>query len=291
MSSPRSNWIGIGVVALGLLAAALWLGQRPEPETREAAPVAALPTAPAPVSEPAVAAAEAQARLELSLRLIGTTVAEDPARHRAVIVDFAQDRRQVVRIDDRLLDYEAVYVREIETLRVRLDVEGEVRWLHLDLETPVEPAAYRMPVEWWTELADKDSGELTEAEREELMLEGIKKMWRMQLGRREPELQPQQGIFAPWEEDGEFVGIFASRIIQGGLFDQLGLEPFDIVHDVNGVPVRSPDDTLELMQRFAHDSQIRIHLTRDGEPVTIESHLAPQILEDLGVPDDVPEPS
>ena len=63
------------------------------------------------------------------------------------------------------------------------------------------------------------------------------------------------------------------------------------MHDVNGVPVRSPDDTLELMQRFAHDSQIRIHLTRDGEPVTIESHLAPQILEDLGVPDDVPEPS
>jgi hypothetical protein len=54
------------------------------------------------------------------------------------------------------------------------------------------------------------------------------------------------------------------------------------------VKVKSPEDTLEWMERFAHDREIRIHITRDGEPVTIESHLAPQILdEDL----DMPEPS
>ena len=103
----------------------------------------------------------------------------------------------------------------------------------------------------------------------------------MTLGRREPEYQVTQGVFAPWEEDGEFVGIFVSRIRKGGLFDQFGLEQRDIIHDVNGVPVRSPEDTIEVMERLAHDREIRIYLTRHGEPVTIESHLAPSVLEEF----------
>ena len=284
MSSRRIK--AVSAVALaGLVAAAgVWVSVRSEPAPRQSAPVAVLPTATESRPEPMgpMGPMGENAPLELSLRLIGTTVAEDPARHRAVIIDFERNRRQVARIDDRLLDYDAVFVREIEPLRVRLDVEGEERWLTLDLETPVEPRALRMPVEWWSTLEDRDFSELTEEEQQELVVEGIRKLARMQLGRREPALQPTQGVFAPWQEEGELVGLFASQIAQGGLFDQLGLEPYDIIHDVNGVRLYVPEDTYEVMERLAHDSEIRIHITRNGEPMTIESHLAPQILEDLG---------
>jgi type II secretory pathway component PulC len=288
MNSRRSKVLTVGgVVAVGLLVAAVWIWGGADPGGRESAPVASLPTAPIHEAE-AESPTEQPSTLELSLRLIGTTSAEDPRRRRAVIIDFNHRRRQVTRIGDRLLGYDAVFVREIEPRRARLDVEGEPRWLTLDLETPVEQEAFQMPVEWWSELADKDSEELTKDEQQDLFVEGITKMWRMRLGRRELGIQPVQGRFAPWEEDGEFVGLFASHIEPGGLFDQLGFEPRDIIHDVNGVKVKSPEDTLEWMERFAHDREIRIHITRDGEPVTIESHLAPQILdEDL----DMPEPS
>ncbi len=151
----------------------------------------------------------------------------------------------------------------------------------LDLETPIDLGIWQMPGEAYSALHDKDASELTEEEQAEVFLEGMKALWQMRLGRREPEMQQMQGIFAPWEEDGELVGILVSTISEGGIFDQLGIQQRDVVHSVNGVRVRAEEDVGELMQRVTHDTVIRIDITREGDLQTIESRIPPHVLEDL----------
>lgn len=215
---------------------------------------------------------------ELSLRLISTTVAADVSRQRAVILDLKNQRRQLVRVKDRLLAYSDVFVEVIEPLRVQISVVGEPQWLTLDVQTPVQEDAFTMPVEWWSALADKDPSTLTDEQRNDLYVEGLAKLRRMQLGRREPDYQIVQGSFAPWKEKGEMIGIFASRIDRGGIFDQLGVEQRDVILDVNGQAVRTPEDTQKLMEYFAHDSEILVSVRRNGRELTLESHLAPSKL-------------
>ena len=278
-------WIGVIALAIcGLVAVGVWspssmLGYVDSETTQEqkatssqqrsaANPEAELTRVPhSEKAKPSIA--------ELSLRLISTTVAADVSRQRAVILDLKNQRRQLVRVKDRLLSYSDVFVEVIEPLRVKISVAGEPQWLTLDVQTPVQEDAFTMPVEWWSALADKDPNTLNDEQRNDLYVEGLAKLRRMQLGRREPDYQIVQGSFAPWKEKGEMIGIFASRIDRGGIFDQLGVEERDVIVDVNGQAVRTPEDTLKLMEYFAHDSEILVSVRRNGRELTLESHLAP----------------
>ena len=281
--SSRNLWIGVAALILtALVTLTIWSpstsNSRDRYQARKTEPERAISPARTEFTNTSHSESTALSIDELSLRLIGTTVSDDISRHRAVILDLKNERRQIVHVNDRLLSYQDVFVEVIEPLRVRLKVSGVPLWLTLDVNTPVEEEAFTQPVEWWTALADKDSNTLTEQQRGEIYVEGLLKLRRMQLGRREPDYQIVQGSFAPWKENGEMIGIFASRIDRGGIFDQLGIEERDVILDVNGQAVQTPEDTLKLMEYFAHDNKIFINVRRNGRELTLESHLAPSKL-------------
>ncbi len=262
----------VGALVIVLLVLGVWGLYRLTERSPAAEPVADARPDPSP-SQQSPPAAEPR---ELSFRLIGTTVSEDePERNRAAIVDRILKRRQLVALGDRILSYDDIFVGAIEPMRVRLDVGGQPLWLELDLETAVVEEDFLNPIEWWTEEADLDPETLTEEQMRDLMIVGVERFLRRILGRREQDLQLLQAKFAPWEVEGEPVGVLASSIAPGGIYDQLGLQQGDVLMEINSWDVRTPEDTLRVMELVEQQKEIRLTIRRYQEEriVTIQSHI------------------
>lgn len=78
----------------------------------------------------------------------------------------------------------------------------------------------------------------------------------------------KQAQAIPYLEDGQTTG-FELRMIQAGsLIAQLGLQKGDILREVNGLPLNSPEKALQVFGQLRQASQISISLERKGEAMT-----------------------
>jgi len=78
----------------------------------------------------------------------------------------------------------------------------------------------------------------------------------------------KQAQAVPYLEDGQTTG-FQLRMIQAGsLIAQLGLQKGDILREVNGLPLNSPEKALQVFGQLRQASQISIGLERKGEAMT-----------------------
>ena len=73
----------------------------------------------------------------------------------------------------------------------------------------------------------------------------------------------------PHEANGKFVGF---RLMPGsnvGLFNQLGLQPGDIVTAINGTPLDSPAAGAQALSAAASSPQVNLSLTRGGQQLNL----------------------
>jgi len=68
--------------------------------------------------------------------------------------------------------------------------------------------------------------------------------------------------------DGQTAGFAVRMIRPGSLFAMLGLRVGDVLREVNGVSLDSPEKALLIFQQLREARQINISLERDGQPVT-----------------------
>jgi len=68
--------------------------------------------------------------------------------------------------------------------------------------------------------------------------------------------------------NGETAGFAVRMIRPGSLFAMLGLKVGDVLREVNGVSLDSPEKALQIFQQLREAKQINISLERDGQPVT-----------------------
>ena len=73
----------------------------------------------------------------------------------------------------------------------------------------------------------------------------------------------------PHFKDGQSDGLSLSRIKGGSIFSKLGLRNGDIVQQINGEPINSPDEVLELYEKLKSGSRVSLEVTRKGEPKTM----------------------
>lgn len=69
----------------------------------------------------------------------------------------------------------------------------------------------------------------------------------------------------PHFKDGKSDGLSVSRIRSGSVFSKLGLKNGDIVRNINGNTINSPDDVLELYEKLKSGSHVSVDVTRKGE--------------------------
>jgi general secretion pathway protein C len=73
-----------------------------------------------------------------------------------------------------------------------------------------------------------------------------------------------QARIQPHYKDGSADGLAISRIKRGSLFSKLGLRNGDVVNEVNGNSLSSPEDVLSLYEKLKSGDAASVQITRRG---------------------------
>jgi len=78
----------------------------------------------------------------------------------------------------------------------------------------------------------------------------------------------KQARVEPYVVNGSTEGFVIKMIKPGSLFNQIGLRVGDVLHEINGVPLDSPEKALQVFQQLRQARQINVSLERRGNPMT-----------------------
>ncbi len=78
----------------------------------------------------------------------------------------------------------------------------------------------------------------------------------------------KQAQAVPYLENGETTGFQLRRIQRGSLIAQIGLQRGDILRNINGLPLNSPEKALQLFGQLRQAKKINIDLERRGKAMT-----------------------
>jgi general secretion pathway protein C len=78
-----------------------------------------------------------------------------------------------------------------------------------------------------------------------------------------------QARIQPHYKDGNSDGLAISRIKRGSIFSKLGLRNGDIVQEINGSSLTSPEDILSMYEKLKSGDQTSLEITRRGRKKTL----------------------
>jgi general secretion pathway protein C len=226
------------------------------------------PEAPA-APEPAAEDEELEAT-RLPLKLLGTVAASDPRASWAAVEETTRRERIVVRPQDRLLD-KATVVR-IERRRIVLENAGKREELALDEEG--RPSL--IPMARPAGVAPADVAELRE--RVQRLAEDRFQVQREEVNEaiRNPAELFSQARILPKYENGQMTGVQINSIQSGSLFEEIGIRNGDVITQVNGIVVTSPQDSAALLRELTESNVFEVNvLGADGQPRTLSYVVQP----------------
>lgn len=210
----------------------------------------------------------------LPLKLLGTVAASDPKAAWAAVEDTTRRERLVVRPQDRLLD-KATVVR-IERRRIVLENAGRREELALDEEVSALAAPARAAVAGRSAPPVADVGDLRERvrrlseDRFEVQADEV------QEAMRNPAELFSQARILPKYENGQMTGVQLNSIQPGSFFEEIGIRDGDVITQVNGIVVSSPQDSAALLRELTQSTQFEVSVMgADGEPRTLNYTVQP----------------
>jgi len=79
----------------------------------------------------------------------------------------------------------------------------------------------------------------------------------------------QQIEFNAHISDEALDGVAVGAVKDGSAFDNAGLKPGDIIHEINDKEIIILDDAMEIYETFRNASSVHIKITRNGEPAEL----------------------
>lgn len=79
----------------------------------------------------------------------------------------------------------------------------------------------------------------------------------------------QQAQALPYSENGQQLGFRISNLVQGSVFEQLGIRNDDLIQSINGFPVRTVEEAMSAYRTLASASDFRLALRRSGQDVNL----------------------
>lgn len=224
------------------------------------------PVEAAPISED-----EELAATRLPLKLLGTVASSDPKAAWAAVEETSKRERLVVRPQDKLLD-KATVVR-IERRRIVLENAGKREELVLDEEPAATGALARVqpPVRTVPAVADL---------RERVQQTGDSS-FQVQRGQVEEAMRNPAELFSqarilPKYENGQMTGVQLNSIQPGSLFEEIGIRDGDVITQVNGIVVSSPQDSAALLRELTESNVFEVSVQgADGQPRTLSYTVQP----------------
>lgn len=195
------------------------------------------------------------------VRLLGVVLSRDPARSSALLA--GEGRTRVVLAGESAFGARIV---SIHAGRVVLEADGEQRELLLSgpaasaslggparaAASPSEPAA-ASPSPGPTRTLDR-------ADVERRLVQEI------------PRILAETTLL-PVTDEGQVVGFTLTRLPEGSLLSDVGLQPGDVLTEVNGTPIDSLATLAGLYARLRGESEIRAVVLRGGSPQALALRL------------------
>jgi general secretion pathway protein C len=188
-----------------------------------------------------------------ALSLSGVVRARDPHQSSAVLV--SQGRSRALRVGESAFGARLLAVDE---QGVRVERAGSVSTLRLTEAGPSTPAsgAARAP----SDAAAATSQVLERAEVER------------RLATEMPSILADTALI-PVSEGGQITGFTLSRLPETGLLRDVGLQPGDVLTEVNGVPIDGLPTLISLYARLRGEPEIQATVLRGGSPVALTVRL------------------
>ncbi len=78
-----------------------------------------------------------------------------------------------------------------------------------------------------------------------------------------------QARIVPNLSNGEIDGYKVFAIKRGSLYEKIGLQNGDVIKNINGINISSPEKALQLFQDLRNESAFAVELTRNGQPMAL----------------------
>jgi general secretion pathway protein C len=197
----------------------------------------------------ALAEAEVLEATELPLTLLGTAAAADPELSWAAIEDRESQQTLVLRIGDSVRNQ--AQVRRIERKRIVLEENGALRELALAEADglPTAPAPLRPAAR--TAARAPRPRPMSPPPNPATMPD--------ETAARSPARLFSEARILPKYEAGQMVGVQVSAIKPGSLFEQMGVQEGDVITELNGIRIDSPEQSAKIL----------LELTK-SEPFTVQ---------------------
>ena len=90
---------------------------------------------------------------------------------------------------------------------------------------------------------------------------------------RDPSQLAELIAVEPVQDANGFTGYRITPKTDDPLFAQLGLQPGDIVTEVNGVRIENPQQGMAVLRKLMNASEINLTVIRNGEPVQVQQRI------------------
>jgi general secretion pathway protein C len=215
--------------------------------------------APPPPPEPEVKEIQALEPTTLDLSLLGT-IAGDEENARAIIFDRKKKSQDIYRVDDTV---QGAIIKQILRGKVVLRVDGRDEILYMVEDSkpgPDKKTAKR-------DRRSRSSKSPTREEPEEKVDEETISLNHADLQKSMEninELMTQVRV-RPYFRRGKPEGLIVSQIQPDSVFSELGLKIGDILFNVNGIQIASPEEAFQLYNGLKSGSELSIEITRRGQ--------------------------
>ena len=230
------------------------------------------PPPPPPVEEEELEATK------LPLNLLGTVAAEDPSLARATVEDLEERKTLVLALNDSV---KSATVTRIERRRVVLLENGKLRELALDDKTlpgarpKPRSRAGRSRANRNRAAAARNSSvsrnQSASASRVKRLSENSYEVPReaVEQAVRNPASLFSQAQIQPQYDGDEMVGMQINAIKPGSLFEEIGIQSGDIVTQLNGIQISSPEESARFLSEFTEANQFTVTIEGENGPRTL----------------------
>lgn len=211
---------------------------------------------------------------KLPLKLLGTAAAGEAGQSWAAVEDLETRKHSVVRPKDRLRE-QATVVR-IE--RRRIVLQNGSRREELALDDPESapkqrPAARTAAAPAPAPMVRPDP---TVGARVRRLAENRFQVARsdVESAARNPAALFSQARIMPRYEAGQMTGVQLNAVKSGSLFEQIGIQSGDTITQFNGIQIRSPEESQQLMRELSEAKQFNVVVQgADGRQRTLTYEL------------------
>jgi general secretion pathway protein C len=175
---------------------------------------------------------------KLPLALLGTVAALEPENAWAAIEDLGNKESRTVRVGSELRP--GATVLRIERRRVVINENGSPRELVLSEEGALQVTAVAPKPQPRAPRRAPGPPAVAPGERGSLP----------ELDVRNPATLFSQARILPKYENGQMVGVQLNAIKPGSMFEQIGIKDGDVIRELNGIRIDSPEQSAKILLEF-----------------------------------------